>query len=418
MVTTKSPKQRSFMSVSVPSHTVMRQGLNWLNTRYQDLFSDHRTKKLFTGAVIALFLEATLWKRKSIGEISLHLQSRPWLQEWVGLASASESALYSRLEKIPVFLLQGMLREILNEIANHYIGKQGLPGIGPLYAIDSSEIVLPPEQGLWAYTTEKKNFVRMHTCLRIADESSVCPHRIVLSTGSVHEQEVLSDLVMDADATYVFDRGYVNYEHFIEWSEAGISFAARLKHNNKCEILVQHPIPEDSSIRLDAEVRLTHPVKKTAAQFRLVEYDYTDRHGKLKRIRVLTTRRDVSAEQISEVYRGRWRVETFFKWMKQHSSLTKLYNRKENAVWNQIYLSLIVHALCELVRLTMKPTSSCWEVLRMLLIYGDREDLSLEQVLNMLRQTNRKKRDPKVPPKERPPNGRLSNEKKRIIITE
>lgn len=406
------------MSVSVPTHTVMRQGLNWLNTRYQDFYSDHRTKKLYTGTVIALFLEATLRKRKSIGEISMYLQSHRWLQNWVGLSSASESALYGNLEKIPVLLLQELYREMVNEIAKHYIGKRGLSDIGPLYAVDSTEIVLPPERGLWTFTTEKKNFVRMHMCLLIADESSACPHRIVLSTGSVHEQEVLSHLVVDTDATYVFDRGYVNYGRFIEWAALEIPFAARLKHNNKCEILVRHPIPEHSSIRLDAEVSLTHPVKKTSAQFRLVEYDYVDRHGKSKCIRVLTNRRDVSAEQISEIYRGRWRVETFFKWMKQLSNLTKLYNRKENAVWNQIYLSLIAHALCELVRLTMKPTASCGELLRMILIYGDREDLSLEQVLNGLKQTRRKKRDPKVPPKERSPNGLLSNKKNRIIITE
>jgi hypothetical protein len=415
-VTTKSPEQRSFMSVSVPEHTVMRQCLNWLDCHYQDLFADHRTKKCFIGAVVALFLEATLRKRKSIEEICLHLQSRKWLQEWTRLTSVSPSTLYGRLEQIPLSLLQELYRQLLDEIARHYIGKPGLPDIGPLYAVDSTEIALPPHRGLWAFTTAPKNFVRMHTCLRIADETSACPHRIVLSTGAVHEQEVLSHLVIDADATYVFDRGYVNYERFIEWAEAKILFVARLKHNNKCQLLVHHPLPEHSSIRLDAEVRITHPVKKITAQLRLVEYDVVDRHGKMKRIRVLTNRRDVSAEAISEIYRGRWRVETFFKWMKQHSNLGKLYSTKEKAVWNQIYLSLIAHALCELVRLTMKPEATCRELLQLLRIYADVEKRSLEQVLLM--PTRRKKRDRNVRPRERPPNERQSNEKKRIVITE
>lgn len=414
-VTTKSPG-KGVLLASLTNHAVLRQCLHWLNCRYRDLFADHRTKKLFTGSVVALFLEATLRNRKSIAEICLHLQSSKWLQEWIGFSAVSESALYTRLEQIPLDLLQEIHRSILIEIAGHYKEKQGLPGIGTLYAVDSTEISLPPARGAWAFTTEQKNFVRMHTCLRIADEASACPHAVVLSTGAVHEQEVLSHLVQDADATYVFDRGYVSYVHFIAWAKREILFVARLKHNNKCAIIAHHPIPEHSCIRLDAEVRIVNPKQKISGQFRLVEYDYLDRHGKVKRIRVLTTNRVLSAEQISEIYRGRWRVETFFKWMKQHGNLKKLYSTKQSAVWNQVYLSLIVHALCELIRLRMKPIATCSGLLEMILLYGDRA-VTLRTVLTRCIPTRRKKRGQKVPPRESPPKGKDAHEKNRIIIT-
>lgn len=405
------------MSVSLSKHTMMRQCLNWLDSHYRDILADHRTKKLFVGSVVTLFLEATLRNRKSIEEICLHLQSRKWLQDWIRLTSVSASALYTRLEEIPLHLLQETHRQLLREIAKCYTNKQGISAIGPLCAVDSTEIVLPPVRGSWAFTTEKKNFVRMHTCLRIDDEISVSPHLIALSTGAVHEQEVLPHLVKEAAATHVFDRGYVNYERFIEWAEAEIPFVARLKRNNRCQILTHQPISEESHIRLDAEVRILHPVKKTTAQLRLVEYDVVDRNSKVKRIRVLTNRRDVSAEAISEIYRDRWQVETFFKWMKQHVHLSKMYSTKENAVWNQIYLSLIAHALCEWVRLMMKPEATCWEFLRLFLIYKDETELSIKQMLARLKPRRRKKRNGQVKPRERPPNRRKSNEKNRAIIT-
>ena len=86
----------------------------------------------------------------------------------------------------------------------------------------------------------------------------------------------------------------------------------------------------------------------------------------IKKIRVVTNRWDISAEEVSEIYRYRWQIEMFFKWLKQHANLKKWYNTKPEAVGVQVYLSLITHALCELIRLTMKPEISCWEWLQQL----------------------------------------------------
>lgn len=407
-----SPEQRSIVAFRIPQSTIMRHCYSWLNCNFRDLFADHRTKKLFTGPVTALFLEATFRQRKSLDEICANLQASPWLQQWVKLDSVSTGALYTKLNELPLDELQDIYYAILDEISKQYRSKRGVPDLGPIYAVDSTEIILPPSRGAWAFTTEKKNFVRMHTCLRIADEDSACPHRIVLTTGAVHEQEILPYLVIDDLATYVFDRGYVNYEHFAEWEATGVHFVARLKRSNRCEILQRHPIRPGSCIRLDAEVRIVQKKKGVCAKLRLVEYDYLDRNGKIIRIRVLTNRWDLTAEQISEIYRNRWRVESFFKWMKQHAHLKKLHNHKENAVWNQIYLSLIAHAVCELIRLTMKPEATCWSILQAILLYGERADTHLEEVVATAKV--KRKRSPTKragPPEEQP-----APVKQRIVV--
>jgi Transposase DDE domain len=365
----------------IQNHTVLRQCLAWVNSHYRTLFTDHRTKKLYTGRAILLFLEATLRQRKCVDHIADNFKTQRWLQKWLQLDSISSSALYTKLEELPLELLQEMFQQIVQAISRYYAGKMGLSTIGNVYAVDSTEIRLPPVHGAWAYATAKKNAVRMHTCLLVADDESSCPQRIVLATGDVHEQEVLSDLVTDSKATYVFDRGYVNYGRYGDWTHTDIPFVARIKHNNKCHILEQRPVKVDSNIKLDAEVLVKKETTKETIQLRLVEYYYVDRKQKRKLIRVLTNRRDLSAEQISEIYRARWKVELFFKWLKQHAKLEKLYSRKPSAVWNQLYLSLIAYGLCEWIRLTMKPEYNCWEILSRIHTYGDFADGTLLQAL-------------------------------------
>jgi hypothetical protein len=337
-------------------------------------------------------------------QIRKKLEAASWLKRWLGMEAISASTLHERLEKIPLYELQELYQQLVGQIFQVYQGKKGLPELGIVHAVDSTELILPPINGAWAQGTEKKNFVRMHTCLRIADETSACPYKIVLSTGCVHELEVVSHLVTSPDATHVFDRGYVNYAKYHAWDKQNIPFVARIKGYCVCEIVEEHPIKANSPVTLDAEVCIKNHETKEAFRLRLVEYQYQDEKGIWHLIRVLTNRRDLTAEQISEVYRARWKVELFFKWMKQHVNLKKWYSHKPKAVWNQIYLSLIAHALCEWIRLTKKPEASCWEILSTILAHADDEDKLLEDILAMIKvrakppdkEENKKKRKSSV----------------------
>jgi hypothetical protein len=282
-------------------------------------------------------------------------------------------------------------QSLLQAIFRHYQGKKGLPKLGLLHAVDSTELLLPPLYGAWAGGTKRKNFVRMHTCLQLADEDSVCPFKIALSTGNVHELEVAPLLVTAQDAIHGLDRGYVKYELYQEWAEKDIPFVARIKDHCRCKIVHKHPHPPDSSILLDAEVEIT--IKKQGFRLRLVEYTFTDKKGKLRRIRVLTNCRNLTAEQVSDVYRARWEVELFFKWMKQHANLKKWYSHKPDAVWNQIYLSLIAHALIEWIRVSKAAEATCWQVLQILLTHANGSERTLGEVLAMIEIARKKPPD-------------------------
>jgi hypothetical protein len=358
---------------NLPDHTVLRQCFSWLHVHYRDIFRDYRVRKLHTGQAIFLFLEAALQERKSLASISNHLKAKKWLQDWLELDSIHGSSLHRKLEELPLDLLQDMFVTIVRAIALHYAGKSGIGNLGKLQIIDSTEIRLPPVYGSWAYVSKSKNAVKMHTSLLVGDEDSMCPDRIIFSTADVSDQdaEVVLDLVTETTNTYVFDRGYINYSHYFKWHERGTCFVARVKANNKFRLIEERQPPDGSHVLRDADVELGDPKTGSTFQLRLVEYTYIDAKKKLQKIRVLTNRWDLTAEEITDIYRYRWKIELFFKWLKQHVSLTKLYNHKEVAVWNQLYISLIAYALCELIRLTAVPEKSCWDILQLLKLYAD-----------------------------------------------
>jgi Transposase DDE domain len=384
---------------NISSHTVFRQCFHWLNVNANNMFGDRYAKKLFCGNTILLYLEATLKGRKSNEAIATNLRSKKWLQQIVNVESVDASTLNRKLQKIPLEALKEIHSTITEQIATHYAQQSGIGRLGKLRAIDSSEISLPKVYGQWAYVSSSQNSVKMHTSLVVADSDHVCATRIVLSTADIADQnaEVVAALVGEPNETLVMDRGYINYEHYLTWVKQGQPFVARLKANSKCRILNQRPVAEGSLIHLDADVEMVELTSGEAFTVRLVEYDAVDtRTKKTIRIRVITTRVDLTAEEISQIYRYRWKIELFFKWLKQHVKLEKLYSFKPAAVWNQIYLSLITHSLCELIRLTEQPQSSCWRILQHLNAYAGEpvQDLlnALERLPTRRSKGRRKKR--------------------------
>jgi hypothetical protein len=355
-----------------------------VSIHYRDLFRDYRVRKLHTGQAIFLFLEAALQSRMSLSNISAHLKAKKWLQDWLEIDCLHGSSLHRKLEDLPLDLLQEMFSSIVRAVAGHYAGKEGIGKLGKFRIIDSTEICLPPVYGTWAYVSKSKNAVKMHTALLVGDQQSVCPERIILSTADVSDQdtEIVCELVTESTNTQVFDRGYINYSHYFKWWNKDIRFVARVKSNSRFRLIREREPSANSHVLRDADVELTDPESGSTFQLRLVEYTYVDAQNKTHKIRVVTNRWDLTAEEITDIYRYRWKIELFFKSLKQHVNLKKLYNHKEKAVWNQLYISLIAYALCELIRLTVKPEKSCWEIQQFLNLYADQTAEELLAALN------------------------------------
>jgi hypothetical protein len=343
---------------------VLRQVLGHLNLYARGLWSDRYAKKLFVGNTVLLFLEAILTKRTSVEDIADHLPSSPWLQKWTGLVSIHASSLNRKLKDLPTDVLRQTYLDVVEQLALAFGLPNPLKHFGALAAVDATRITLGKKRGEWAYHQKGQNAVKVHTCLNLTSEQSAVPTATVLSTAAVADldHEVMDHLVGEEGVTYLLDRGYIDYGQFLNWNRHGISFVARMKANSKVRVLRERE-KVSLPIQRDMEVELTEPHTGEVGRFRLVEYTFQDDKGKTHRVRALTNRWDLSSADVAQLYRYRWKVELFFKFMKQRLHLKKVYSAKRQAVWNQIYLNLIAYLLCEWCRQCVAPEQKIGRVM-------------------------------------------------------
>ena len=342
---------------NVPNSTVICQCLKMLSVNTsRDKELDYRAQKLFVGSSILMFIEAQLQQRHSYYEMVEHLVANDTFQKMLGLESISISQLSRKMRQLPTTELQNLFFSLLKKIKELTGDKRGVSAqIGKLKVLDSTEITLPPILSKWAYCSRSNHGVKMHTSLVIADAKTMYPDHMIATTKDVADHEVAKYFTVEQDATYVMDRGYQVYDHFKYWVDKRIKFVARVKQNSRLSIVEERDLPKRKKgfIR-DADV--TMPDLPT--KLRLIEFK--DDQGRTYRL--VTNRWDLSAHQIAEIYRNRWQIETFFKWVKQHIRLVKPHGYSVEAIWNQMYIALIAYALCLLIKLQLQCKQSVWQL--------------------------------------------------------
>ena len=168
-------------------------------------------------------------------------------------------------------------------------------------------------------------------------------------------------LITDPNALYVLDRGYVDYKKWDDYCDAGIRFVTRIKDNFIINIIAEKPV--HGTDMTESIVILGDPKKtKMRHQLRLIHTVDTNS----KPVVILTNDFKMSALEISEIYRSRWKIELFFKWVKQHLKVKKFYSQSANAVYSQIWLALITYCLLLLTQVNLKAKNSLLEIQRLL----------------------------------------------------
>lgn len=150
--------------------------------------------------------------------------------------------------------------------------------------------------------------------LAFIDEQDVMPEKATITNAVKNDRTQLDELVDEPGMTYVFDRGYLDYAAFDRYCEQDIFFVTRLKNNASIEPIEFLETPQDSHVSEDVIVRIGSPQKKMKHLLRMVQTE--DSQGNL--LFLVTNRFDLTCDEISDMYRSRWAIETFFKWMKQH----------------------------------------------------------------------------------------------------
>ncbi|MFC3804405.1 IS4 family transposase, partial [Cohnella sp. GCM10012308] len=380
----------------------LRELFSWFDEHARFLLADRYAKKLNSGNTVLLFLEALLRRRPGLEAIAEHLRSSPWMQEWLQLSSIHASSLHRKLESLPSDALQSLVEQAMTELGEAY-QDQALAKIGPLAAVDATTISIGAKRGEWAYVQPGQHAVKLHLSLGLVNTQAAHPLHIALSTGVVSDLdvEVLDALVVPSAHTYIFDRGYVSFGRYVDWTKRSIRFVARVRFNNKFTVLRERPCTAGTD--RDAEIAVTDPQTGDQVLMRLVEYRYTDRHGKPQRIRVVTNRMELSAQDIAKIYAWRWKIELFFRTLKTQLHLSHIYNSKPEAVWNCIYLNLLIAVIGEIIRKTAVPKQSLGTVIRKLSLYAEHDLFSLRDALCPKRErTSRGRRKRGGRPRKRP----------------
>src|SRR5450432_3374608 len=231
-----------------------------------------------------------------------------------------------------------------------------------LYALDSTTIDLCLSLFPWAKFRKHKAAVKMHTLL---DLHGNIPTFISITDGKVHDVNILDEIMPEAGAFYVMDRGYVDFERLYVLTLSAAFFVVRTKSNVLIQRRYSHPVDKTTGVRSDHTVILTaiNSVKAYPDQLRRVSYlDVTTR----KRFKFLTNNFTLPALTIALIYKSRWQVELFFKWIKQHLRIKAFFGTTENAVKTQIWIAVSVYVLVAIVRKRISLDLSLYQILQIL----------------------------------------------------
>ncbi|MGH8648486.1 MAG: IS4 family transposase [Burkholderiales bacterium] len=230
------------------------------------------------------------------------------------------------------------------------------------YALDATVIDLCLALFPWATFRQRKGAVTLHTLL---DLRGNIPSVLFITPGRVHDVNILDALVVEAGAFYILDRGYLDFARLYRVHQALGFFVTRAKRNFRCRYLDSRPVDRTTGVYSDQTVRLSGFYSQRGYPERLRRIRYFDA-AKRKWLVFLTNNFTLPALTIAQLYKCRWQVELFFKWIKQHLRIKAFYGTSENAVKTQIWIAIAVYVLVAIVKKRLDLEASLYALLQVL----------------------------------------------------
>jgi hypothetical protein len=233
---------------------------------------------------------------------------------------------------------------------------------GSLYALDSTTIDLCLSLFPWARFRQHKAAIKLHTLLDLRGNN---PTFIGITDGKVHDVNMLDEIVPEAGAFYVMDRGYIDFGRLYVFTLSAAFFIVRTKENVVLQRRYSREVDKSTGIRSDHTVILTtiHSAMAYPDAIRRVSYLDVETN---KRFKFLTNNFVLPALTIAQIYKSRWQVELFFKWIKQHLRIKAFYGVSENAVKTQIWIAVAVYVLVAITRKRLGLEASLYQILQIL----------------------------------------------------
>nr|CRH04384.1 transposase [Candidatus Magnetococcus massalia]CRH05043.1 transposase [Candidatus Magnetococcus massalia]CRH05091.1 transposase [Candidatus Magnetococcus massalia]CRH05185.1 transposase [Candidatus Magnetococcus massalia]CRH05228.1 transposase [Candidatus Magnetococcus massalia] len=247
-----------------------------------------------------------------------------------------------------------------------------------VYALDSTTVDLCLSVFPWAKFRKTKSAVKLHTLL---DLRGNIPTFIHISDGKLHDVNVLDEIIPEPGSFYVMDRGYLDFARLYLLDQCGAFFVTRAKSNLGFRRLYSRPVDKSSGLQCDQTIVLITPksAKEYPAHLRRIKFFDSENN---KVLVFLTNDFTLPALTIAQLYRSRWQVELFFKWIKQHLRIKSFFGTSENAVKTQIWIAISVYVLVAIIKKKLKLEASLYTILQILSVSIFEKTPFLQMVTN------------------------------------
>lgn len=327
--------------------------------RYQ---GDYKVREFFCWDQFLCLLFAQFTYRDSLRDIESCLRSRPTRLYHLGIrAQVSRSTLADANESRDWRIYADMAQCLIARARRLY-GQEplGVELDETVYALDSTTIDLCLELFPWARFRRHKAAIKLHTLL---DLRGAIPTLIYLSDGKLHDVNFLDELPIEAGAYYVMDRGYVDFDRLHRFEVEKAFFVTRAKSNLRYRVVESNPVEPGEEVCADQVVVLTGGASRKAYPERLRRIRYYDAKRK-KMLVFLTNNFLLPARVIAQLYKCRWQIELFFKWIKQNLKIKTFYGYSDNAVRTQVWTAVCAYVLVAIAKKELQVESSLSQMLQ------------------------------------------------------
>jgi hypothetical protein len=320
---------------------------------------------------------AQLTYRESLRDVEACLRAQPSKLYHLGLRGYVSRNSLAHANELRDWRIYADFAQALIRIARRLYAKEslGIDWSETAYALDSTTIDLCLSLFPWAHFRKTKAAIKLHTLL---DLRGGIPSFIHISDGTLHDVNVLDVLITEPGAFYVMDRGYLAFSRLYTLHQAGSFFVTRTKGNTQLQRLYSRPVDRTTGLICDQIVEFTGFYSQKDYPERLRRIRYRDAEG--RPYVFLTNHRTLPALTICDLYRLRWQVELFFRWIKQHLRIKRFFGTSDNAVKTQVWIAVSVYVLIAIIRKQLRLRLSLHQMLQILSVTPF-ENVSLLQLL-------------------------------------
>lgn len=309
-----------------------------------------------------------LTHRESLRDVVLCLQAHENKLYHIGLShgirkSTLADANEQRDWKIFADYAQVLIRKV-RLLNPKTVDLEGLELTNKLYALDSTTIDLCLNIFWWAKFRKHKGAIKLHTLLDIRCQ---IPCFIYITDGLVHDVKALDLILFEADAFYIMDRGYMDLKRMYMIHKANAFFVTRVRENLKCIRIYSRKVDKSIGLVYDQTVRFKHFYSSRDYPEHIRRIKFYDKEEKITLI-LLTNNFEAKASDIALLYKNRWKIELFFKWIKQHLKIKVFWGESENAVKTQIWIAICNYILVAIIKETYKISQTMNEILQIISI--------------------------------------------------